>query len=94
MVERVGLGDPAPARADLERELGLGVDVRRLGRQHDRVAVADQGVVELAEEERLRRRIVAELGRVLGVVSSDADDLHSEILTRLDRSATRRPTWL
>ena len=81
VVERVGLGDPVPGAADLDRELGLGVDVRRLGRQHDRLARADQRVLELAEEQRRGGRLVAELRRVLRVVPADADDLHSVILT-------------
>ena len=81
MVERVVERDPVPAAADLDRELGLGVHVRRLGREHDRLARADQRVLELPEEQRLGGRLVAQLGRVLGVVPADADDLHSGILT-------------
>src|SRR5207248_1641007 len=57
--------------------------VRRLGRDDDRLARADQGVVELAEEERRRRRLVPELGGVRGVVASDANDLHAPIFPHL-----------
>ena len=80
MGECVRLGDPPPRTPDLDRELGLGIDMRRLERQHDRLAVADQGVLELAEEERLAGRVDAELGGMLGVVSTDANDLHAVIL--------------
>jgi hypothetical protein len=81
VVERVVVEDPLAAAADLDRELGLGVDVGRLRREDDLVSRADQGVLELAEDERLGRRFVAELGRVLRVISADANDLHAPILT-------------
>jgi len=67
--------------ADLDRELGLRIDVSRLRRQDDRVPRPDQRVLELAEDERLGRRLVAELGCVLRIVPADADDLHEPILT-------------
>ena len=77
MLERTILGDSMPAGADLDAQLGLGVDVSRLRRDDDRLAGADQRVRELAEEEGSGRQLVSELRRVLRVVSSDADDLHS-----------------
>ncbi len=82
VVEGVALGDPPAAGPDLDAQLGFRVHVRRLGRKHDRLARPDQCVLELAEEERRCGRVVAELGGVLGVVASDADDLHGPILTR------------
>ena len=68
--------------ADLDGQLGLGVDVGGLGREHDRRAGADQRVVELAEEQRLGRRVVAQFRGVLRIVPADADDLHAIILTQ------------
>ncbi len=82
MRERNVLRDPVPTDADLDRELGLGVDVGGLRRQHDRLARPDEGVLELPEQERRGGRVVAELGRVLCVVASDTDDLHRPILTQ------------
>src|SRR5207248_7929944 len=57
MVQRGTLRDPPAAAPDLDAQLGLGIDVRSLGGQHDRIARADQRVLELAEEERSRRRL-------------------------------------
>ena len=74
------LGDPPAGAADLDGELGLGVDVGRLRRQHDRLAGPDQRVRELAEEERLGRRLEPLLADVRGVVEPGADDLHSPYL--------------
>jgi hypothetical protein len=53
-VERPRRREAPPARADHDRELSLGVDVRRLRREHDLVAVADERGRKLGEEERLR----------------------------------------
>ena len=60
--------------------LSFGVDMRRLTRQDDGVARADQRVLELAEKQRRGGRLVAELGRVLRVVAPDANDLHPKTL--------------
>jgi len=92
VVERVGCVDSVTAAADLDRELGLGVDVRRLGRNDDRIARPDQRVLELAEDERLGRWLVSQLSRVLRVVEPDADDLHVLIFSSsLARIGLRRP---
>src|SRR5436190_17051131 len=90
-VERVVLGDPAPGAADLDSELRLGVDVRRLRRDNDRLAAADQRVGELPEEERLRRRLPSRLPDVAQVVEAGAEDLHDAILA-LGSSAWRSPS--
>ena len=82
MVERIVDWNPVPAAPDLDRQLGLGVDVRRLRWDDDRVAGADQRVLELAEEQRLGGRLVTQFGCVLGVVPPDANDLHALILTQ------------
>jgi len=63
--------------ADLNRKLGLRVDVCRLRRQHNRLTGPDQGVVELAEEQRLGGWVVTEFGSMRGVVPADTDDLHA-----------------
>ncbi len=78
-VERVVLVDAAAHPADLDRELGLGVDVRRFGRQHDRLARADQRRRELAEEQRLGRRLDPLLLDVGEVVEPGSDDFHAPI---------------
>ena len=90
MLERPRLRDPAAADADLDTELRFGVHMRRLWRDDDRFARADQRVLELAEEQRLGRRIVAELGGVLRIVSPYADDLHAADIGLRLSTATRR----
>ena len=82
VVESIAHCDPPAAGPDLDAQLGLSVHVRRLGGKHDRLVRSDQRVLELAEDERRRGRVVAELGGVLGVVAPDTDDLHGPILTR------------
>jgi len=49
VVERVVVEDPVGAAADLHCKLGLRVDVRCLGRDDDRLAGVDEGVLELAK---------------------------------------------
>jgi hypothetical protein len=75
VVERVVLGHAPGLRADDDAELGLVVDLGRLGRQHDGIAVADQRVGPLREQQRRLREVLAALGRVVAVVEPDADDL-------------------
>ena len=87
----VSFANPAPGAADLDSELRLGVDVRRLRREHDRLAAADQRVGELPEEERLRRRLPSRLPDVAQVVEAGAEDLHDAILA-LGSSAWRSPS--
>src|SRR5205823_12040382 len=79
-LERVVLGDPAAGAPDLDGELGLRVDVGRLRWEDDRLARPDQRVLELAEEERLRRRLPARLPDVAQVVEPGAENFHRRIL--------------
>src|SRR5205085_4985119 len=79
-LEYVVLGDPAPGAADLDGEFGLGVDVRGLGRQDDRLAGADHRVRELAEEERLRGRLAPRLPDVVEVIEAGTENFHRGIL--------------
>jgi hypothetical protein len=58
-VQRVVGGDPADASADHDRELGLGVDVAALRRQHDRLSGPVQRVRELGEQQRFLREVDA-----------------------------------
>jgi len=81
VVERRGLGDPPAGDSDLDRELGLRVHVSRFKRQDDRLAGPDQRIRELAEDEGSLGRRVTELRRMLRVVSANANDFHSVILT-------------
>ena len=81
VVERRGLGDPPAGDSDLDRELGLRVHVSRFKRQDDRLARPDQRIRELAEDEGSLGRGVTELRRMLRVVSANANDFHSVILT-------------
>src|SRR5262249_40695027 len=69
------------ARDHVERALlrdvlpGLAVDVTDAFGKEDRVAVADERVRELGEEERRLRQLHARLACVVAVVEADADDL-------------------
>ena len=75
VVERHGAGHLAVA-ADVDRVLGLVVDVVRVRRREDvGLAVADQRVGELGEPERIGRDVLAGLGGVVSVVQAEADDL-------------------
>ncbi len=78
-VGRLG-GDPTAALADDHRQLGLVLDLLRLGRQADGLALADDGAGRLEEQQRQLRDGGVVFGGVGGVIASDADDL-----ARLDR---------
>ena len=75
VIERVVVGDVLPAAADHDAQLRLVIEVAHAGRSHDVVVRADDGVVQLGEQDGAGGRLVAELARVLTVVASDADDL-------------------
>src|SRR5439155_18753906 len=65
---------------DHDPELRLVVDLLGDRWESDRLAGPDDGVVELGEQQRARRQVLARLPGVLLVVEADADDL-----PRLDR---------
>ena len=75
VVERAGRRDAPRRRPDDDPELDL--EVERVGplRPDDRVAVGDDGIGELREQERARGERPATLAGVLAVVEPDADDL-------------------
>lgn len=73
--KRVFGADPPPALADHDGELRLGVDVRLLARQHDRLVRSDERRRELREQDRRLRRLTPALRRVVDVVQPDAHDL-------------------
>ena len=68
-------GDAADGAADHERELGLVVGGRRLGRDHDRVPRRHERLGELREQHGVVRRVVHALVHVRAVVEAHADDL-------------------
>src|SRR5690606_13493337 len=74
-IERLLALRPADRATDHDTELGLVLDALALLRQHDRLARSHDRRGRLQEQERLCRRLVAELLRVSGVVPPDADDL-------------------
>ena len=63
------------AAADDDAELGLVVDATDTGRQQDRPAGPDHGRGRLDEDQRLSRQRLVQLGRMILVVQTDADDL-------------------
>ncbi len=76
VLERVGLGHVARRLADDRRELDLPVHaLGELARDPDLLAVVDQRRRELAEHERLLRRLGPRLAHVVHVVEPDRHDL-------------------
>jgi hypothetical protein len=72
-VEAAGAGG-----ADHDGELALFLDAVGLRGQPDRVVGTDHRGGRLDEDQRLFGHLVAELGRVVGVVAADPDDLAGE----------------
>src|SRR5204863_3647498 len=69
------LARAAKALADHHRKLGFVMDLAGGLRQDDRLAVADEGRGDLAEQQRLLGNLALHLLRVRGVVLPDADYL-------------------
>ena len=75
VLQRVGLGDAAGARADDDDQLALVVDRLRFRRHRYVVERAAQRRRELREQHRVVRRLAVRLLDVRRVVQADADDL-------------------
>ncbi len=82
MRQRFALCDAAPANGDLDCELRLRVHVRRFRRQDDRIAGADECVLELPEQERFGGWVVSQFRGMFRIVPPGADDFHGPILTQ------------
>ena len=61
--------------ADDDADLPFVLDLRRLRREHDGLAVRDHARRRLEKDQRLLRDLVADLLGVIAVVAADADDL-------------------
>ena len=67
--------DVARGLADDDGQLPFEIDALRLRRADDRAVRSEHGGRRFQKNDRLGRRFVAELLRVLGVVAADGDDL-------------------
>ena len=75
VVQSPGLGDVAPPAADDGDKLALVIELLGNAWADDGRAVADEARRKPAEDRRVGRHLETALGRVVGVVQSDADDL-------------------
>jgi hypothetical protein len=74
-VERVLLRQVLAGRADHDRDFALVVELGRALRDHGVVVRADDAVRRLLKDDRLLRDLRAGLGRMVGVVEADRDEM-------------------
>ena len=92
IVERARLGDIAPAAAHDRDQLALVIQLVRHAGPQDRRAMADQARGDAVEDRRICRRGEAALGRMIGIVQADADDLGRVLERRQEPDGGPGPT--
>ena len=81
--------DPRRPPPDDHRQLALEIELLGRGRPGDRCAGMGDGIRELAEQDRVGRRLDPLLAAMVVVVQADADDLAGAANRRLERDLVR-----